>query len=77
MRRERRMNPKYQTRPRFDNLSARSAHLTGLKMRRITRVSSFDDLVSGHEQCLRNRKSKRFGGLKIDHELVLRRLCDR
>jgi hypothetical protein len=40
-------------------------------------AASFDHLVSGYEQCLRNRKSKRFGGLEIDHELVLRRLCDR
>jgi len=36
-RRERMMNPKCQTRPGFDTLSARSADLTGLKMRRITR----------------------------------------
>src|SRR5262249_22305789 len=40
MRRERRMNPKCQTRPGFDTFSAKSAHLTGLKMRRITRAVS-------------------------------------
>src|SRR6516164_5012758 len=36
VRRERRMNPKCQTRPGFDTFSAKSADLTGLKMRRIT-----------------------------------------
>jgi hypothetical protein len=39
-RRERMMNPKCQTRPGFDTFSAKSAHLTGLKMRRITRAVS-------------------------------------
>src|SRR5262249_32193047 len=38
-------NPKCQTRPGFDTFSAKSADLTGLKMRRITRAaSSFDHL---------------------------------
>src|SRR5215831_6421606 len=46
MRRERRMNPKCQTGPTFDTFSARSAHLTGLKMRRITR-GEFIALVGG------------------------------
>jgi hypothetical protein len=32
------MNPKCQTRPWFDTFSAKSADLTGLKMRRITRA---------------------------------------
>jgi hypothetical protein len=42
VRRERRMNPKCQTRPGFDTFSAKSADLTGLKMRRITRAVSID-----------------------------------
>ena len=37
---ERRMNPKCQTRPGFDTFSAKSADLTGSKMRRITRAAS-------------------------------------
>src|SRR6516165_6287996 len=37
------LNPKCQTRPGFDTFSARSADLTGLKMRRITRGGSCVD----------------------------------
>src|SRR5215468_1137563 len=37
------MNPKCQTRPEFDTFSAKSADLTGLKMRRITRAVSLPD----------------------------------
>src|SRR5215472_14128673 len=42
-RRERMTNPKCQTRPGFDTFSAKSADLTGLKMRRITRAASCVD----------------------------------
>ena len=45
MGRERRMNPKCLGGPVPDTFSARSAHLTGLKMRRITRAGSFNQLV--------------------------------
>ena len=58
MRRERRINPKCQTRPRFDTFSARSADLTGLKMIRITRAASFDHLVGGGEQRRRHDETE-------------------
>ena len=50
MRREQRMNPKCQTRPGFDTFSAKSADLTGLKMRRITRAVLFDRVAFGPRQ---------------------------
>ena len=49
-RRERRMNPKCLGRAIPDTFSARSAHLTGLKMTRITRAASLDHLVGAGEQ---------------------------
>jgi len=49
MNRERRMNPKCLGRGIPDTFSARSADLTGLKMRRITRAASFDYLVGERE----------------------------
>ena len=45
MRRERRMNPKCLAGSVPDTFDAKSAHLTGLKMRRITRGALFDHLV--------------------------------
>src|SRR6516165_9897197 len=72
MRRERRMNPKCQTRPGFDTFIARSTDLTGFKMRRITRgVSSFDYFVGERAQLVRNCKPERLGGLEIDDQLEL------
>jgi hypothetical protein len=50
MRSERRMNPKCQTRPVFDNFGARSADSTGLLSMLITRAGSFDHLVGAAEQ---------------------------
>src|SRR5262245_40802160 len=44
------MNPKCQTRPGFDTFSAKSADLTGLKMRRITRGGLFDRLVGAGDE---------------------------
>jgi hypothetical protein len=44
MKRERMTNPKCQTRPGFDTFSAKSADLTGLKMRRITRADFMPDM---------------------------------
>ena len=50
MRSERRMNPKCLGGDFPDTFSAKSAHLTGLKMIRITRAASFDHLVGAREQ---------------------------
>jgi hypothetical protein len=74
MRRERRMNPKCQTRPRFDTFSARSADLTGLKMRRITRGGSFDHLVGAGEQGGWNFEPERLCRDQVDDEVELCRL---
>ena len=71
------MNPKCQTRPGFDTFSARSADLTGLKMRRITRAASFDDLVGDGEQFVRNLEAERLGRLEVDEQLNFRGLLDR
>src|SRR6516164_6770856 len=69
VRRERSMNPKCQTRPGFDTFSAKSADLTGLKMRRITRaVSSFDHLVGAGEHDRSNLETNRPRGLDVDHQ---------
>src|SRR6516225_645777 len=74
------MNPKCQTRPGFDTFSAKSAHLMGLKMRRITRAvsssRSFDDLVGDGNQFAWNLEAKRLGGLEVDGQFELRWLLN-
>ena len=77
MKRERRMNPKCQTRPGFDTFSAKSADLTGLKMRRITRAASFDQLIGAQQERFRDRQPEPFGGGQIDDEIELGRLFNR
>src|SRR5215471_3968946 len=77
MRRERKMNPKCQTRPGFDTFSAKSAHLTGLKMRRITRAASFDHLVSEAEEIVGDFQSESPRGSQVDYQLEFGRLMDR
>src|SRR5262245_19897220 len=59
-----------------DTFSARSAHLTGLKMRRITRAASFDHLVGTREQRLRQGEAQRLCRCKIDDEIELYGLLD-
>ena len=49
------MNPKCLAGVVPDTFSARSAHLTGLKMIRITRGASFDHLMGEGEQLVRHR----------------------
>jgi len=61
----------------FATFDARSAHLTGLKMIRITRGGSFDHLVGEREQPVRNLEAERLGGLEIDHQLVFGRRLHR
>src|SRR5262249_58745695 len=73
MRRERMTNPKCLGTSLPDTFGARSADLTGLKMRRITRGASFDHLVGKREQLVWNLKAKGLGGLEIDDKVVLGR----
>src|SRR5262249_60837674 len=56
---------------------ARSADLTGLKMRRITRGVSFNNLVGAGEQRWRHFEAKRLGSLHVDHQFDLDHLLDR
>src|SRR5262249_21982543 len=74
---ERTMNRQCKIWPRFDNFGARSADLTGLKMRRITRVASFNHLVGACEQREWEGKTERLRGLHVDDQLDLRDLLDR
>jgi hypothetical protein len=76
-RRERRMNPKCLGGSFPDTFSARSAHLTGLKMIRITRAASFDHLVGECKQLVRHVETERLSGFEIDHEFEFRRLDNR
>ena len=76
MRRERRMNPKCLGRAIPDTSSARSAHLTGMKMIRITRAL-FDHLVGEREQLCRHVEAERIGGHDTEHQLVLGWQLDR
>src|SRR5262245_26077450 len=64
------MNRKCQTRPGFDTFGAKSADSTGLFSRPITRAGSFDDLVGGEQKLWRNGQPERFGGSKINHQIV-------
>jgi hypothetical protein len=77
MRRERRMNPKCLGGSVPDTFDARSADLTGLKMRRITRGASFDNLVGGNQQLFAHREAEHPGRLRVDDQLELRRLHNR
>ena len=76
MTRERRMNPKCQTRPELDTLGAISADSTGLFSMPITRAASFDHLVGARKKVDRWIEAEHFGGLQIDDELVLGRKLD-
>ena len=76
MKRERRMNRKCQTRPGFDTFSAKSADLTGLKMRRITSAASFDHLVGDQEEVTTDRQPQLSCSLQIDDQFEARWLVD-
>src|SRR5215831_6418101 len=56
---------------------ARSADLTGLKMRRITRDASFDYLVGAGEHSRWHFEAERLGSLEINDQLVLSRRLHR
>src|SRR5262249_42004741 len=71
------MNPKCQTRPGFDIFSVKSADLTGLKMRRITRGGSFDHLVGEGDEYWRHGEAQPLCGLEVDYKLQLGGLQDR
>jgi hypothetical protein len=75
--REQRMNPKCLGGSVPDTFNARSAHLTGLKMIRITRAASFDHLVGAGEQCRWHSESERIRRLEIKHQIVLDRRLHR
>jgi hypothetical protein len=40
-------------------------------------VTSFNDFLRPHKNHRRDRQAKSLGGLKVDHQLKLRRLLDR
>src|SRR5262245_51474429 len=67
------MNPKCQTRPGFDTFSAKSADLTGLKMRRITRAASFDHLVGACEERRGHSEAQRLRRNQVHDEIVTHR----
>src|SRR5258707_6357605 len=71
------MNPKCLERQFPDTFSARSADLTGLKMRRITRGASFNHLVGAGEERRWHSNAKRLGGFHIDDQLETSWLLDR
>src|SRR5262249_5337878 len=77
MSRERRMNPKCLGKDFPDTFSARSAHLTGLEMRRITRAASFDHLVGAAEQREWHREPKRLGSLEVKDQFDFGELLHR
>src|SRR6516162_9108584 len=77
MRRERMKNPKCLGQDFPDTSSAKSAHLTGLKMRRITRAVSFDHLVGATKQWERYGQTERPCGLQVDDQFDLDCLLDR
>ena len=52
--------------------SIRATYMSALCQKR-TPADSFDHLVGGREQRLRNGQSERFGGLNIDRQFKLRR----
>ena len=70
------MNPKCLGRAIPDTFSARSADLTGLKMRRITRAVSFDHLVGTAEERDRDGEAQRPGRFEVDAQLDFGGLLD-
>jgi hypothetical protein len=66
MKRERRMIPKCLGGDFPDTFSAKSAHLTGLKMIRITRAASFDHLVGAQQERFRYRQPDDFCSVAVD-----------
>jgi len=71
------MNPKRLGRSVPDTFDAKSADLTGSKMRRITRGVSFDHLVGECEQLVRDLEAERLSRPEIDHEVKFRGLLNR
>src|SRR6516165_1268811 len=70
------MNPKCLGGSVPDTFDAKSAHLTGLKMIRITRAASFDHLVGAGKKRRRDFDAQTLGGLQIDDQFEFRRQRD-
>src|SRR6516165_12413656 len=71
------MNPKCLGGPIPDTFRAKSPHLMGLKMRRITRAASFDHLVGEQLQRVGHLDAEQSRRLRVDDKLEFARLQDR
>jgi hypothetical protein len=65
----------HRTLPAPDRFDANDPFLpSAVQAFRIARCSLLDHLVPGCQQCFRDGKAERLGGLKVDHQFELVRL---